>query len=121
VASLLVQLCAGPEAPTRAALAVLIAKTAADDGHDVVLHVAGDAVHLLREATAAATTGVGIGNVGEYLQALAAAGVPIVASRMSSDARDLPATVTVGDLQVEFGPPSRLVELILSSDQVVTY
>lgn len=41
--SLLVHLTHGPEAPTRAALAVLVAKAAVDAGHEVALFLAGDA------------------------------------------------------------------------------
>ena len=46
MAKLLVHLATGPENPTRAALALLVARTAAEEGHDVRLFVAGDAVHL---------------------------------------------------------------------------
>ena len=40
----------GPEHPTRAALAFLVAKTAIDEGHTVSLFLAGDVVQLLRDA-----------------------------------------------------------------------
>jgi predicted peroxiredoxin len=46
---LLVHSATGPENPTRAALALLVARTAAEEGHDVRLLLAGDAVHLARE------------------------------------------------------------------------
>ncbi|MGI8930478.1 MAG: DsrE family protein, partial [Candidatus Limnocylindria bacterium] len=44
---ILIQLATGPENSTRAALAFLVARTAAADGHDVTLFLAGDAVSLL--------------------------------------------------------------------------
>lgn len=46
--SLLVHVTHGPEAPTRAALAVLVAKSAVDAGHDVALFFAGDATNRWR-------------------------------------------------------------------------
>jgi len=64
----------GPEHPTRAALALLVARTGVSEGHDVL---AGDAVQLARRETAAAVHGVGTGSFAESWDALAEAGVPI--------------------------------------------
>jgi len=44
MAKILVQLTIGPENPTRAALAFLVAKSAIEEGHSVSLFLAGDAV-----------------------------------------------------------------------------
>jgi predicted peroxiredoxin len=46
---LLVHVTQGPENPTRAALAFLVAKTAIDEGDVVTLFLAGDAVQLMRD------------------------------------------------------------------------
>ncbi len=46
MAKILVHLATGPENPTRAALALLVARTAAGEGHEVQLFLAGDAVAL---------------------------------------------------------------------------
>lgn len=113
---LLVHSATGPENPTRAALALLVARTAVADGHEVQVFLAGDAVHLAREATAAATTGVGTGNVAEHLTALREAGVVLHLSGMSSKAREL----QPGD-GAELCPPSRLVELADWADTTLTY
>ena len=51
MASILVHLTHGPEDPTRAALAFLVARTALAEGHDVSVFVAGEGVQLLRPAT----------------------------------------------------------------------
>lgn len=120
VSSLLVHVTYGPEAPTRAALAALVAKAAADAGHDVTLFFAGDATHLLRQTTAEAVHGIGTGDFGANLRALAQSGVPIYASAMSSKARGVDASA-VGTVAVEFSMPSTLVELIMASDRVLTY
>ena len=120
MSTLLVHLTSGPEHPTRAALAFLVARTAAEGGHDVSMFLAGDAVALLREATMDATHGIGTGSVSEHHAAFVAAGGRTYASGMSSKARGVDAAAA-GDKQIEFAPPDRLVELILAADRVVTY
>lgn len=120
MAKLLVHLATGPENPTRGALAFLVARTAAEAGHEVTLFVAGDGVGYLREPTMDAAHGIGTGSVREHLDALAAAGARIYASGMSSKARGLEASAA-GGLSVEMAPPDRLVELIVESERVITY
>lgn len=117
---LLVHLVSGPEHPTRGALAFLVARAAAEAGHEVSVFLAGDAVGYLRDATMDAAQGIGTGSVREHHAALAAAGGRIYASGMSSKARGVDAA-SVGDKGVEFAPPDRLVELIVEADRVVTY
>lgn len=117
---LLVHLVTGPENPTRGALALLVAKTAAAGGHDVSLFLAGDAAAYLRDATLDAAHGIGTGSMREHYTALADAGVPVYASGMSSKARAIDAEAA-GGKAVEFVPPDRLVELIMGADRVVTY
>ena len=118
--SLLIHVTHGPEAPTRAALAVLVAQVAADAGHEVTLFFAGDATNLLRATTADAVHGIGTGHFGENLRALGEVDVPIYASAMSSAARGVDAD-SVDDVKVEFAMPSTLVELTMASDRVLTY
>ena len=115
---MLIHLATGPENPTRAALALLVARTAADEGHDVSVFVAGDAVQLLRPETAAAATGVGTGNFGEHLGALRGAGIAIFASGMSSKARGLDLGPIDG---VEPAQPQKLVELATAADTTLSY
>ncbi|HEX2142413.1 MAG TPA: DsrE family protein [Candidatus Limnocylindria bacterium] len=117
---LLVHLASGPEHPTRAALALLVARTAAQQGHDVDVFLAGDAVGLLRDATMDAVQGIGTGSLREHFDALAAANVRFYASGMSSKARGVDADA-LGGKQVEFSPPDKLVELTFAADRVLTY
>ena len=116
---LLVQIATGPENPTRAALGLLIARTARDEGHDVDVFLAGDAVSFLRPETRDAAHGIGTGNVREHLEALAGGGATLHASGLSSKARGISAE-TAG-LAVTLDPPSRLVELVLEADRVLVY
>jgi predicted peroxiredoxin len=113
---LLVHSATGPENPTRAALALLVARTAVDEGHEVRVFLAGDAVHLAREATAGAVTGVGTGAVAEHLAALTGAGVPVHLSGMSSKARGIEAVDGV-----QLSPPTTLVELVDWAEKTLTY
>jgi len=119
LATLLVQVVTGPENPTRAALGLLIARTAAEEGHGVTLFLAGDAVSYVRPETAEAAQGVGTGSVAEHLAALREAGVPIHLSGLSSKARGIDASVAGEGVQLS--QPKTLVELATSADTVLVY
>jgi uncharacterized protein len=120
VAKLLVHLTTGPENPTKAALAFLVAKVAAEEGHEVSMFLAGDSVQLLRDGVLDSLVGLGTGSLRESYDAVVAAGTRIYASGMSSKARG------VGEPELEGKPvelvmPTRLVELVFESDRVLTY
>lgn len=117
---LLVHIATGPENPTRAALGLLVARTALGAGHQVDLFLAGDAVGLLRPATVDAGAGIGTGSMREHLDALVAGGAAFYASGQSSKARGLGAD-QVGDVAVQFAPPDVLVRLTFEADRVLTY
>src|SRR5262249_21183900 len=116
MAKLLVHLTRGPEDPTRAALGFLIARTAADKGHEVSVFLAGDAVQLLRGSVLDALVGLGTGKLRDSYDALKAAGAPFYVSGMSSAARGFDP-----DGIAEAVMPDRLVELVLEHDRVITY
>lgn len=117
MAKILVHLATGPENPTRAALALLVARSAVGD-HEVSLFLAGDAVQLLRPETAEAAAGIGTGSFAEHLGALRDSDVPIYASGMSSKARGLKLDEIAG---VEAAQPQRLVELAVEADTTLSY
>jgi predicted peroxiredoxin len=119
MAKVLVHLASGPEHPTRAALALLVARTGVSEGHDVRVFLAGDAVQLARPETAAAVHGVGTGSFAESWDALAEAGVPIYLSGMSSKARGVNGEAVDG--RAELAPPEKLVELATWADTTLTY
>jgi len=120
VATLLVHLTTGPENPTKAALGFLVAKIAVEEGHEVTLFLAGDSVQLLRDAVLDSLTGLGTGSLRESYDAVAASGARIYASTMSSKVRGLGEPELVGK-PVELVMPTKLVELTLASDRVLTY
>ena len=117
MAKLLVHLATGPENPTRASLAMLVARTAASEGHDVSVFLAGDAVQLLRPETATATHGIGTGSFEEHWAALRESGASIYASGMSSKARG----IDVEPSGAEPAQPQKLVELATAAETTLTY
>jgi predicted peroxiredoxin len=119
MAKVLVHLVTGPENPTRAALALLVARTAQEEGHEVRIFLAGDAVQLARPATASIAQGIGTGSFGEHWEALTTAGATIHLSGMSSKARGLEGDGLAEG--AEFATPQTLVELAVWADTTLTY
>lgn len=116
MSSLLIQITHGPEAPTRAALGFLVARSAAEAGHDVSLFLAGDAVQLLREPVLDSLVGLGTGSLRESYDAIVEQGGTFYVSGMSSKARGFEPNG-----RAEAATPARLVELVLAADRVLTY
>src|SRR5215217_6780858 len=105
MAKLLIHITRGPEDPTRAALGFLVGKAAVEDGHDVSLFLAADAVQLLRPAVLDSLVGLGTGSLRDSYDAL-----------VSGKARGFDAEGIA-----EPATPNRLVELALDHDRVITY
>ena len=120
IASLLVNVTHGPEAPTRAALGFLMARAAVEEGHTVSLFLAGDAVQLLRDAVLDTLTGLGTGSLRESYDAIAAGGGRFYLSAMSSKARGVSEDDLAGK-PAEMVMPKRLVGLAFEHDRVLTY
>jgi uncharacterized protein len=119
-AKILIHVTQGPENPTRAALAFLVARTALQQGHAVSLFLAGDGVQLLREGVLENLGGLGTGKLREHYDAIVKAGGRFYLSGGSSKARG----VTDADLQgrpAEFGSPEVLLRLALEHDRMFTY
>lgn len=117
---ILVHLTSGPENPTRAALAFLVARTAVEQGHAVSMFLAGDAVQLLRDATLDGLSGVGTGKLREHFDIIVKGGGRFYLSGMSSAARG----ITAAELQgkpAELAPPAILLKLALENDRMFTY
>ena len=117
---ILVHVTHGPEHPTRAALAFLVAKTALDEGHEVTLFLAADAVQLLRDAVLDNLAGLGTGTLREHYEAIAGRGARFFLSGMSSNARGVSETDLKGK-PAALAPPAVLIRLALEHDRVFTY
>ena len=117
---LLVHVTHGPEAPTRAALACLVAVAAVEAGHQVSMFFAGDSAYLLKDEVINSLNGIGTGDLADHFKTLTAAGVPMFVSGMSSKSWG----VTEADLSgknASFAMPAKLVELTFGCDRVLTY
>ncbi len=117
---ILVHLTHGPEHPTRAALAFLVAKSAIDEGHTVSMFLAGDAVQLMRDAVLDNLNGLGTGKLRDLFDAIVSGGGRFYISGMSGKVRG----VTEADLNgkpAEFAMPNVLVRLSLEHDRMFTY
>lgn len=120
MARILVHITHGPERPTRAALAFLVARSALEEGHTVSLFLAGDAVQLMRESVIDSLVGLGTGRLREHFDALTAGGARFYLSGMSAKSRGLTESDLEGK-QAEFAMPNVLVRLSLEHDRMFTY
>ena len=118
--SLLIHITHGPDAPTRAALGFLVAKTAHDSGHDVTVFCAGDAAYLMKDAVVEHTKGIGTGALSDTLPAVVEAGVPIYVSGGSSKTRGVQQE-DLANKGATFATPGQLVELTFTADRVLCY
>lgn len=117
---ILIHVTHGPEHPTRAALAFLVAKAAIEEGHSVSMFLAGDAVQLIRDPVLNSLTGLGTGSLRESFDAVVKGGGKLYLSGASSRARG----VTEADLTgkpAQFAMPNELVKLSLAHDRIFTY
>lgn len=120
MAKFLVHVTCGPEQPTRAALAFLVARTALSEGHSVDLFLAGDAVQLLRDAVLDNLAGLGTGALREHYEAIATAGGRFTLSGMSSKSRGLSPQELEGKA-VEMAMPDVLIRLASEADTTLCY
>lgn len=118
--SLLVHVTCGPEAPSRAALALLVARAAVEEGHEVAVFLAADAVQLLRPAVLDNLVGLGTGSLRESFDAVVGGGGRVFASKMSAGARGV-ADDDLSAASAQAAPPKVLVQLAFDSDRVLTY
>lgn len=117
---ILVHVTNGPEHPTRAALAFAVAKAALDEGHQVSVFLAGDAVQLIRDPVLNALAGLGTGNLRELYDGIVAKGGRFYLSGGSSNARGVTPQDLAGKPAEMAGPP-QLVRLSLEHDRMFTY
>jgi predicted peroxiredoxin len=120
MAKILVHITHGPEHPTRAALGFLVAKAALEEGHEVSLFLAGDAVQLIRDEVLDALVGLGTGRLRESFDAVAAGGARLYLSGMSSQRRGVDDADLAGK-PAELATPNVLVRLAVASDCTFTY
>jgi uncharacterized protein len=120
MARFLVHVHTGPENPTKAALAFLVAATALAEGHEVDLFLAGDGVRLLSGEVVTSLEGVGTGRLAAHLESIVGAGGRFYLSGMSAKARGLGDDILAGK-PAEFAMPDVLVRLAAGADVTLSY
>jgi uncharacterized protein len=116
---LLVHVTCGPENPTKAALAFLVARSALDEGHTVTMFLAGDGAGLLRDEVLDGVTGLGTGSLRAHYDAVVAGGATLHVSGMSAAARGMDAALA--GKPVTRSQPTVLVRLAFEADRVLVY
>ena len=117
---ILIHVTQGPEDPTRAALAFLVAKTAIEEGHTVFLFLAGDGVQLFRNDVLDTLTGLGTGKLRDHFDAIVKGGGKFYLSGMLCKARGLTEEILEGR-PAAFAMPNVLVQLTFECDRVLVY
>lgn len=117
---ILIHVTIGPENPTKAALAFLVARTAIEEGHTVTMFLAGDAVQLIRDNVLDNLTGLGTGKLREHFDAIVKGGGKFYLSGNSSKARGV-TDADIKDKHAEFALPNVLVKLLVENDRSLTY
>ncbi|GLQ56329.1 DsrE family protein [Devosia nitrariae] len=120
MARILVHVTVGPSDPTKAALAFLVARTVIEEGHQLVLFVAGDGVSLLTAEGAASVQGIGTGKLSEHLEAINAGTAEVYFSGLSAKARNI-APEDIALRGASPGMPNKLVQLTAECDKVISY
>ena len=116
----LIHIHTGPENPTKAALAFLVALTALKAGHHVDVFLAGDGAVLVGDDALNTIEGKGTGKLGVHYKALADGGVRFYVSGMSAKARGITDKDLAGK-PTEFAMPDVLVQIAANADVALTY
>jgi predicted peroxiredoxin len=118
--ALLVHVTVGATQATKAALALLVAASAQEEGHPVTVFFAGDGVELLQPDVLNSLEGLGTGKAREHMEKLKKNGARFFASGMSCKARGLKPEA-MGGLPVVLAGPPKLVELAFEASRVLVY
>ncbi len=116
----LIQITAGPDNPTKAALGFTIAAAAQKAGNTVEVFLAGDGAALITDSAISSVVGVGTGKLQDSVDALIKGGAHIYISGNSAKARNITDADLVGK-PAEFAMPAKFVELAAAADVVLVY
>ncbi len=117
---ILVHVTTGPENPSKAALAFLIARTAVEEGHSVSIFLAADAVQLLRNDVLDNLSGLGTGKLREHFDVILKSGGKFYLSGMSSKSRGV-TDLDLKEKNAEFAMPKVLLQLSIDADKMFVY
>jgi uncharacterized protein involved in oxidation of intracellular sulfur len=119
MATLIISGSHGTDNPTMATLPFMAAKTAKEQGHDVVLWLWNEAVTLGRKGTADHVTGVNLTPLKDLLAVVQAAGVPIWVCGACAVARQMVEADLVVGATIK-GMPD-YINAVLERDRNITF
>ena len=108
----------GTDDPTMATLPFIAAKTAKEQGHDVILWLWNEAVTLGREGVAAHVIGVNLTPLKDLLAAVQAAGIPIWVCGACAVARQISEDVLVEGAVIK-GMPDYIAAVVERDKSIV--
>tara|TARA_B100000900_G_C20183180_1_gene554770 strand:- start:82 stop:444 length:363 start_codon:yes stop_codon:yes gene_type:complete len=120
MAKILFNITSGTSNPTKASLGFMMARTAVEEGHEVIVFLNADAVSLMRKAVLDNLVGLGTGNLREHFEILRQNDVAIYVSAISCEIRG----VTDQDLSNTNSRkvlPKTLLNLSLEADRTFVY
>jgi predicted peroxiredoxin len=104
MATLIISGSRGTDDPTMATLPFMAAKTAKEQGHDVIVWLWNEAVTLARKGTAEHVQGVNLSPLKDLLAAVQQAGVPIWVCGACAVARQIETTQLVAGASIKGMP-----------------
>lgn len=119
MASLIISGSRGTDDPTMATLPFMAAKTAKEQGHDVVLWLWNEAVILGRKGTADHVTGVNLTPLKDLLAAVQAANIPIWVCGACAVARQIGEKDVVAGATIK-GMPD-YIKAVVDRDKTVSF
>ena len=120
MAKILFNITNGTNNATKATLGFMLARTAVEEGHEVILFLNADAVSLVRQPVLDNLVGLGTGSLKDHFKVLNNANVEIYVSAIACEIRG----VTQKDLDINKCKkvlPKTLFKLSLESDRTFVY
>ena len=120
MATILFNITNGTNNATKATLGFMLARTAVEEGHKVIIFLNADAVSLVRQPVLENLVGLGTGSLSEHFEVLKKARAPIYVSAIACEIRG----VTQEDLDVNKCKkvlPKTLFNLSLDADRTFVY
>ena len=120
MAKILFNITNGTNNQTKASLGFMLARTAVEEGHEVIVFLNADAVSLIRPPVLENLVGLGTGSLKEHFNILKEAKVPIYVSAISCEIRGV-LEKDLKDANARKVFPKTLLNLSLEADRTFVY
>ena len=120
LAKILFNITNGTNNQTKASLGFMLARTAVEEGHEVIVFLNADAVSLIRPPVLDNLVGLGTGSLKEHFEVLKKAKVPMYVSAISCEIRGV-TEQNLKDANARKVFPKTLLNLSLEADRTFVY